>query len=42
MNIIVNDAENTISERVEQAANYEGIKILYWSDKENVASSLKR
>ncbi|AMY06052.1 DUF1828 domain-containing protein [Staphylococcus condimenti] len=42
MNVIANDIDNPITERVRQAANYEDIKILNWSDKESIVNLLKR
>ncbi|MEB8060592.1 DUF1828 domain-containing protein [Staphylococcus xylosus] len=42
MKVIANDEENTIPNKVLQAAEYEGIDILPWSDKQKILNSLKR
>lgn len=40
MIIIANDVENKISSKARQAAEYEGISILKWSDKKQIKSAL--
>lgn len=41
MLIIANDLENTISKKAQQVADYEGIQILKWSNKDEILNTLK-
>lgn len=41
MLIIANDLENTISKKAQQVADYEGIQILKWSNKDEILNNLK-
>nr|WP_279390528.1 MULTISPECIES: DUF1828 domain-containing protein [unclassified Staphylococcus] len=40
MFIIANDIENSVSSRVKQAADYEGVSILKWSNKQEILKAL--
>lgn len=40
MFIIANDIENSVSSRVKQAADYEGVSILKWSNKQEILEAL--
>lgn len=42
MVIIANDVDNSISNRVKQAADYEGVSILNWSNKEGILKTLQK